>query len=176
MKNKWQRISALFVITIFGLLSLAMIFSSAKFEKIATAQTNPTPTPTPFDQAAALAKLREQIKGKENEPAEKVFKNIQTLKGIPDGRLLAIMNFGYARSLGVDCTHCHIADKWEAEDKNTKQIARDMKVMSENINFELLKNMKSLGGREAIVNCTTCHRGEVKPATNLPMPTPSPKS
>lgn len=86
------------------------------------------------------------------------------------------MNFGYARSLGVDCTHCHIADKWEAEDKNTKQIARDMKVMSENINFELLKNMKSLGGREAIVNCTTCHRGEVKPATNLPMPTPSPKS
>ena len=68
---------------------------------------------TSFDQAAALAKLREAIKGKEKEPAETVFKNIQLLKGVPAGNLLRIMELGYGRSLGVDCTHCHTPDQWE---------------------------------------------------------------
>lgn len=171
MKNKWQRISALLAVTVFGALTVVMIVSSAGFEITATAQTKPTPTQTPFDQSAALANLREQIKGKENEPAEKVFKNVQVLKGVPAGRLLAIMNFGYSRALGVDCTHCHTPEKWESEEKQTKQIARGMKEMSDKINSDLLKNMKGLGGREAIVNCSTCHRGEVKPALNVPMQT-----
>jgi len=113
------------------------------------AQTAVSPTPTPaatpeFNQAAALARLKEQIKGKEKEPAEKVFKNIQTMKTVPAGRLLAIMEFGYARSLGVNCTHCHTPEKWEAEDKNTKQIARQMSAMVGTINGELLKNIKNL--------------------------------
>lgn len=168
MKSSWQRIAGVFVIFLFVVFGLSLMFSVSKFEKTVTAQTNPTPTT--FDQTAALNKLREQIKGKENEPAEKVFKNIQLLKGIPAGRLLAIMNFGYARSLGVDCTHCHIADKWEAEDKNTKQIAREMKLMADKINSEFLKNIKGLKSEQPVINCTTCHRGEVKPALNLPMP------
>jgi hypothetical protein len=56
---------------------------------MASAQT--LPTPAVFDQAAALAKLREQIKGKEREPAETVFKNIQLpmFKGSPAARVLA---------------------------------------------------------------------------------------
>jgi hypothetical protein len=138
------------------------------------AQTN-TPTPTPaaspspeFNQPAAIAKLKEQIKGKENEPAETVFKNIQTLKGTPAGRLLAIMEFGYARSLGVSCNHCHVPEKWESEEKNTKQIARDMWAMMGKINTELLKNIKNLKSETPIINCTTCHRGQTKPALNLP--------
>lgn len=139
-------------------------------DKFVLAQTNASPTPVPerFDQAAALAKLREQIKGKENEPAEKVFKNIQVLKGVPASRLLAIMSFGYSRSLGVDCTHCHTPGKWESEDKTQKQTARDMAVMVEKINGELLKNIKNLKSESPTVNCTTCHRGEIKPALNLP--------
>ncbi len=128
------------------------------------------PTPVPFDQAAAIAKLREQIKGKENEPADKVFKNLQTpmLKNGPAARVLGVMEFGFARSLGVNCTHCHTPDKWESEDKPQKQIAREMAAMVTRINGELLKGIKHLKSETPTINCTTCHRGEIKPALNLP--------
>ncbi len=174
MKHKWQRVFALLTILSFGFLVLVLTISSSKFSKIVSAQTAPVPSATPFDQAAALASLREEIKGKEQEPAEKVFKNIQMLKGIPAGRLLAIMNFGYSRSLGVDCTHCHTPEKWESENKNTKQIAREMKAMADKINDELLKNIKNLKSDPPTINCTTCHRGEVKPDLNLPSPAARP--
>jgi len=135
--------------------------------RVAHAQT--TPTPAAFDQQAAIAKLREQIKGREGEPADKVFKNIQTpfLKSSNAGRVLAVMEIAYSRSLGVDCTHCHVPEKWEADDKPQKQIARDMAAMMARINGELLKNVKNLRSPQPTVNCTTCHRGEVKPTLNL---------
>ena len=144
----------------------------ALVERRVAAQTVPAPTPaqTSFDQAAAIAKLKEQIRGREQEPADKVFKNIQTpfLKASPASRLLAVMEFGYARSLGVACTHCHTPEKWEAEEKPQKQIAREMAAMMARINGEMLKGVKNLKSPSPTVNCTTCHRGEVKPALNLP--------
>lgn len=129
-----------------------------------------TQTEKPFDQQQALAKLRESIAGKENEPAEKVFKNIQLLKGIPAARLLRIMELGYSRSLGVTCTHCHLPGEWEKDDKPTKQIARDMSAMVTAINTQHLKQIKNLKSENPVVNCTTCHRGQIKPALNLPEP------
>jgi len=132
------------------------------------AQASPTPAPAPaFDQKAAIAKLREQIKGRENDLAPTVFKNIKTMTNTPAGRLLSVMEFGFARSLGVNCTHCHVPDKWELEDKTQKQTARDMSAMVSTINRDLLKNIKNLKSQSPIVNCTTCHRGEVKPALDL---------
>ena len=138
-----------------------------------TAQTTPNATPAsqeekPFDQAQKLAELTKQIAGKENLPAEQVFKNIQILKGIPAGRLLRIMELGYSRSLGVNCTHCHVVDQWDKDDKPTKPIAREMSKMVQTINNDLLKPIKNLKGPNPIVNCTTCHRGQIKPALNLP--------
>ena len=133
----------------------------------AQAQTTPTPAAA-FDQAGAILKLREQIKGREQEPAAAVFKNIQMMKQVPAGRLLSIMEMGYARSLGVNCAHCHVPDKWEAEEKPQKQIARDMAAMVAKINGESLKAIKNLKSPQPTVNCTTCHRGEIKPAQNLP--------
>jgi hypothetical protein len=138
--------------------------------------TTPAPTPTPapaFDQAAELAKLREMIKGKETEPAEKVFKNIQSLKGFPARNLLGIMEGGFSRSLGVSCTHCHTTDKWEADDKTQKQTARDMWAMTGTINKQLLPAIKNLGSATPMINCTTCHRGQIKPALNLPAAKPA---
>jgi hypothetical protein len=171
MKTKRQKIAALFAISIFGFFAAGLFFSKAGFENAVSAQTSPTPKPTAeFRQAEAIAKLREQIKGREKEPAGEVFKNIQTLKQIPAGNLLAIMEFGFSRSLGVNCTHCHTPEKWEAEDKTQKQTAREMWAMVGKINGELLKNIKNLKSENPIVNCTTCHRGEIKPALNLPMP------
>ncbi len=128
----------------------------------------PTQDEKPFDQAQKLEELRKMIAGSENKPAEEVFKNIQMLKGMPAGRLLRVMEMGYARSLGVDCTHCHVVDQWEKEDKPTKQIAREMSGMLNTLNGQLLKNIKNLKSENPTVNCTTCHRGQTKPALNLP--------
>jgi hypothetical protein len=115
-----------------------------------------------------VAQVRQQIAGKETLPAQQVFKNIKMLTDVPAGRLLAIMNVGYGKSLGVSCTHCHVSGEWDKEDKTQKQTARDMSKMAATINNELLKNIPNLKGPNAIVNCTTCHRGQVKPALNLP--------
>lgn len=120
-----------------------------------------------FNQQQALANLRAQIKGKENLPADSVFQNIKLLKKMPAGRLLAIMEVAFSNSLGVTCEHCHTPDAWEKEDKPTKQIARDMWVMMGKINGELLKNIPNLQSAQPMANCTTCHRGQIIPATSL---------
>lgn len=135
-------------------------------------QTTQSQTEKPFDQAQALADLRKAIAGQENKPAGEVFKNIQMLKAMPAGQLLRVMELGYAKSLGVNCTHCHVAGAWEKEDKPTKQIARDMSAMVGVINNELLKKIKNLKGPDPVINCTTCHRGQTKPALNLPETSP----
>jgi hypothetical protein len=134
----------------------------------ANSQTTTSQVEKPFDQAQALADLRKTIAGQEQKPAGEVFKNIQMFKAMPAGRLLRVMELGYAKSLGVNCTHCHVAGQWEKEDKPTKQIARDMAAMVTNINQEQLKKIKNLKSPDPVINCTTCHRGQTKPALNLP--------
>ena len=116
------------------------------------------------DQVAAISK---QIAGKEDLPAETVFKNIKIFAGVPAGNLLKIMQLGYSRSLGVSCAHCHVVGQWEKDDKPAKPIARDMAKMSHTIIFDLLRNIDGLKDRNPLVNCTTCHRGHLKPALNL---------
>ena len=172
MKVKRHRFVSILAIAAFGMVALFLLTGHRRFGDPAFAQTNPTPTPAPaeFDQKAALTKLREQIKGREQEPASAVFKNVQTMKNRPAGQLLAVMEFGYARSLGVTCTHCHVPDKWESEDKTQKQNARDMSAMVGRINGELLKGIKNLKSETPTINCTTCHRGQVIPALNVPIP------
>jgi hypothetical protein len=163
------------VIIAFAAMTIVWFTAAPRATERVLAQAAPTPTPgvvaAEFDQKAAIAKLKEQIKGKETEPAGTVFKNIQSamLKERPAAQLLAVMEFGYARSLGVNCTHCHVPDKWESEDKPQKQVARDMSAMVAKINGEMLKGIKNLKSPLPTVNCTTCHRGEVKPAINLPV-------
>jgi hypothetical protein len=114
---------------------------------------------TTFDSEAALATLREQIKGRENEPADKVFDNRQIFKDVPAARLLMIMKMGFNRSLGVACDHCHNPEDWGSGEKPQKQIVRDMKKMADTINGELLPKIENLQSSPAIINCTTCHRG-----------------
>jgi Photosynthetic reaction centre cytochrome C subunit len=132
------------VVLFFAVFTFLAVFPGYRAVTKVIAQAKPSSSPT-FDQAAALAKLREQIKGRENEPAAAVFKNI-----------------------GVDCTHCHVPEKWEADEKPEKQISRDMSAMVFRINGELLKGIKNLKGPNPIINCTTCHRGSTKPALDLP--------
>jgi hypothetical protein len=120
-----------------------------------------------------VAAIRKSIAGKEDKPAEQVFKNIQVLKGVPAGRLLSIMERGYTRALGVRCDYCHVPGEWEKDDKATKLTARDMVVMNANIN-EQLKKIKTLEADKPVVNCSTCHRGQPKPGMNRPEGGPRP--
>lgn len=165
------KLVAILAFVLLALISLMLDHAgSAAMERRAFAQAVSTPAvAAAFDQDAALAKLKERIKGREREPAEVVFKNIQTpiFKGAPAARVLAVMEMGYSRSLGVNCTHCHVPEKWETEDKPQKQIAREMAAMVTRINGELLKEVKNLKSTPPTINCTTCHRGEVKPALNI---------
>ncbi len=133
-----------------------------------TALASVTDAP-PFDQAMALAELRKAIVGKEDLPSVEVFKNITQYKGVTAGRLLRIMDYGFTRSLGVDCTHCHVPGQWDRDDKAPKQIARAMSQMMAVINNDHLKKMSGLNSANPSVNCTTCHRGQKRPALESPL-------
>jgi hypothetical protein len=90
-----------------------------------------------------------------DKPAEEVYKNIQVLKGVPASRVPAVMMF-FSKSLGVDCTHCHVRNEFEKEDKPPKETARRMLRMVHKINDD------NFPGR-GLISCWTCHRGGVKP-------------
>jgi hypothetical protein len=122
-----------------------------------------TGNPNQQENTRFVQELSEKIKGRENEPAEQVFKNIQGLKGIPAGRLLAIMNFGYSRALGVSCTHCHMEQDFASDDKRPKRAAREMMALNNTINQQLSKLQHLEPREQRFVNCTTCHRGKVNP-------------
>jgi Photosynthetic reaction centre cytochrome C subunit len=83
---------------------------------------------------SASAAILRSIAGRENQPAESVFKNIKILKGVPAGRLVNIMNMGFGRSLGVSCGFCHVPGKWDLDDKEEKNTARLMFAMVQTIN------------------------------------------
>jgi hypothetical protein len=112
--------------------------------------------------------VSERIAGRENEPAERVFKNIQSLKGMPAGRFVRVMNMGYSRALGVSCLHCHFGQDYSSDEKRQKRAAREMMAMNKMIN-ERLRSLQNLEGKpeEKFVNCTTCHRGQTDPNAGL---------
>lgn len=136
----------------------------------------PTPPPSSPAPAALLQNpnqefndqisraVAEKIAGRENEPAEKVFKNIQSLKGMPAGRFVRVMNMGYSRALGVSCYHCHLGWDYSSDEKRPKRAAREMMDMNRMIN-EKLRSLQNLEGKpeEHVINCSTCHRGHIDP-------------
>jgi len=113
-----------------------------------------------------LTALREQIAGREQEPAEAVFKDIELFKGRTAQQLLAVMDLGFSRSLGVDCAHCHDVKDWPADTKKQKAVAREMSLMTRELNARL-QTIDGIESEQPVVNCTTCHRGQKKPAISL---------
>jgi len=120
---------------------------------------------------ASAAALRASIKGHEDEPASKVFKNVKFLTDVPAARFLAIMNFGYSRALGVKCEYCHDESDYSSDTKRPKRAAREMQVLHKTANDQLVKmenlQPKPEGGH--FINCTTCHRGMTDPTKPLPV-------
>ena len=156
-----------------GLLLFALTIPSAFSQPPSTSPPPPPSPPAVADpDAVHIAELKKQIAGRENEPAETVFKNIQMLKGREALRLLAVMKFAYSGSLGVHCEHCHDTQNWASDEKTEKKVARQMIQMTRDINEKQLKAITGLKSEKPAVNCTTCHRGQVKPALDLE-PTPA---
>jgi hypothetical protein len=114
------------------------------------------------DSAAAM--ILRSIAGREDQPAESVFKNIKILKGFKAGQLVNIMNRGFGRSLGVSCGFCHVPGKWDLDDKDEKNTARLMFAMVGTINRDYISKVPPSPNRPPpVVNCFTCHRGNARP-------------
>jgi hypothetical protein len=123
--------------------------------------TNASPDDDP-----KVKELLTAIAGKEKLPASEVFKNVKLLKDVPAARFLRIMDSGYSRSLGIGCDHCHVEDRWDADEKRAKRAAREMILLTREIN-DKLGTLQEIDTTDATVNCTTCHRGYVKPALQM---------
>ena len=102
-----------------------------------------------------------------DQPAEKVFKNIQVLSGVRAADLQGAMSF-IASSLNVDCDYCHRQD-FSKDVTKQKLRAREMIRMVRQINQEAFHG-------ENTVNCFTCHQGHTEPVSLAPIVPPPPRA
>jgi photosynthetic reaction center cytochrome c subunit len=98
--------------------------------------------------------------------SDKVFKNVQVLKGITVDEFMGTMGV-YTTSLSLCCGNCHVGagtsnPKWEDDSNPRKRMARTMTQMVQNI------NKTNFGGRQ-VVTCWTCHRGQLSPSVTPPL-------
>ncbi|MGH9763865.1 MAG: photosynthetic reaction center cytochrome c subunit family protein, partial [Blastocatellia bacterium] len=87
----------------------------------------------PSAQQAQFPSLDPLPAGSKDVRAEQKYKNIQVLKGVGADQWMSIM-FAFKQSLGVDCTYCHVKDKWDSDEKPEKQTARKMIKMVKDLN------------------------------------------
>lgn len=137
------------------LLTLLFAISANSQDKATEPKENPYVT-----------EILKQLGPNAKKPAGEVFRNVQLMKDVPADRFLRIMDIGYRQSLGVSCDYCHVEDRWEADEKRPKRAAREMILMTRMIN-EHLGKLTEIDTQDASVNCTTCHRGYVKPALQM---------
>jgi Photosynthetic reaction centre cytochrome C subunit len=86
-------------------------------------------------------------------------KNLKVLK-VPPAELIPLMR-SYTAALGVKCEHCHVQGNFASDDKPTKETARMMITMAQEINAKFPDG-------KVHVTCYTCHRGDVEPKTTPP--------
>jgi len=98
--------------------------------------------------------------------------NIQSLPDTVRGEQLGEIMRGFTSALGVRCEFCHVGEgdlsefDFPKDDKETKQIARVMIEMVQNINesrFEQLTKYGRPAGQRIEVTCMTCHHGQQRP-------------
>jgi len=89
--------------------------------------------------------------------AGSVYKNLRLLQDLPASEIVPSMRF-ISSSLGVGCSHCHVENAFDKDDKKPKQTARKMIEMVRNI------NANSFAG-EREVTCYSCHHGAAKVAS-----------
>ena len=114
--------------------------------------------------AIYVAQVMQQIAGHENEPAERVFKNVQVLKGLTAAQLVHKMDKDYGEALSWNCTNCHRfapQGNFASDTSNDKRRARFMQTMQDSINSSYLPKLYPKDTPK--VTCATCHRGYNEP-------------
>jgi hypothetical protein len=117
------------------------------------------------DRLKHVNEIKEMIKGKEDMEADSVYKNLQSIGGFKASILPLVMN-KWSIALGVSCGYCHENGKWELDNKKEKLVARKMAKMSSVIN-DYLKTVKEIQNPHPVINCSSCHRGHLKPALDV---------
>ena len=106
------------------------------------------------------------------------FTNLKVLpKDIDKKQLFQTMKM-FSLGLGVRCNHCHVGEAdapldtydFASDSKRTKQNARVMLTVMQELNTQKLSQLKLDEGEQARVTCYSCHRGRLKPETDAPMP------
>ena len=109
-----------------------------------------------FATLAVVFAMDQKLSAQHDAPAAAhTFKNLTVLKDAPPDQLLPSMQF-MSVSLGVECGFCHVAGKMELDDKPAKKTAREMMLMTTEI------NKANFGGRPQM-SCYSCHRGATHP-------------
>jgi hypothetical protein len=114
------------------------------------------------------------IRGREQEPAGTVFKNVKLLKSMPAGAFLKNMDVNYGRGLGMACGNCHVIGEFDVDTRKNKRVARQMQEMVNYINAQQLPTMKELDEDRPDVTCVTCHMGSGHPKDTMAVPMPAP--
>ncbi|MER0439717.1 photosynthetic reaction center cytochrome c subunit family protein [Emticicia sp. W12TSBA100-4] len=121
-----------------------------------------------LDREKYLTKLKDSLKGKESMVADSVFKNIKSLKGKSVEQVLSIMN-NWGHALGVTCKFCHETTNWASEKSRNHLRTREMIVMNDRLNRDLLSQMK--GFRQPVtMGCISCHNEMKEPPHDGPRP------
>jgi hypothetical protein len=106
-----------------------------------------------------LAKWPEALKlspADAKKPRREVYKNIRSTPDAPAGSLPMAMSI-FAAALGVGCEHCHVAGRWDSDEKPAKVTARLMLGMFDEIPHYFDDS------RQPVMQCYTCHQGSPKP-------------
>ena len=104
-------------------------------------------------------------------------KNLKVLPKTWTGQQVRAVMQTFAESLGVQCTHCHVADPtappppegrppaldYSLDEKKEKELARQMIQLTMALNGEGLKGVGDAAVSEK-VSCFTCHNGQKTPA------------
>lgn len=89
-------------------------------------------------------------------PAREVYRNVRSMGSAPAGSFAMTMSV-FAGALGVSCDYCHVADRWDSDDKPAKRTARVMLRLFDEIPTYFEKS------RQPSMQCYTCHQGAPKP-------------
>jgi hypothetical protein len=114
--------------------------------------------------AIYVAQITQKIAGRESQPAEQVFENVQVLKGLSAAELVQKMDKDYGEALGWNCTNCHRfapQGNFASDTSNDKRRARFMQQMQNDINLVTLPKLYPKDTPK--VTCATCHRGYNEP-------------
>jgi len=109
-------------------------------------------------------------------PEKHKWKNLKVIpKDIEEEQMERIM-YKYTKQLGVTCSFCHPDTKpgifpirvdFATDEKPEKRTARTMMQMTDKINKRYFGYKNDYGYtsfKDAVISCTTCHRGISKPS------------